>query len=86
MIHLPLPTTKQNISLHYMASIHGSGMKDTGSLQANHIINDTGSLQANHINDTGSLQANHIINDAGSLQANHISRGGEENDRTEHGT
>ena len=75
MIHLPLPTTKQNISLHYMASIHGSGMKDTGSLQANHIINDTGSLQANH-----------IINDAGSLQATHISRGGEENDRTEHGT
>ena len=75
MIHLPLPTTKQNISLHYMASIHGSGMKDTGSLQANHIINDTGSLQANH-----------IINDAGSLQANHITKGGEENDRTEHGT
>ena len=67
MIHLPLPTTKQNISLHYMASIHGSGMKDTGSLQANHIINDTGSLQANH-----------IINDAGSLQANHITKGGEE--------
>ena len=58
-----------------MASIHGSGMKDTGSLQANHIINDTGSLQANH-----------IINDAGSLQANHITKGGEENDRTEHGT
>ena len=75
MIHLSLPTTKQNISLHYMASIHGSGMKDTGSLQANHIINDTGSLQANH-----------IINDAGSLQANHITKGGEENDRTEYGT
>ena len=34
-----------------MASIHGSGMKDTGS-----------------------------------LQANHITKGGEENDRTEHGT
>ena len=63
MIHLPLPTTKSNISLHYMASIHGSGMKDAGS-----------------------LQANHIINDAGSLQANHITKGGEENDRTEHGT
>ena len=63
MIHLPLPTTKSNISLHYMASIHDSGMKDTGSFQANHIINDTGSLQANH-----------------------ITKGGEENDRTEHGT
>ena len=46
-----------------MASIHGSDMKDTGS-----------------------LQANHIINDAGSFQANHITKGGEENDRTEHGT
>ena len=46
-----------------MASIHGSGMKDTGS-----------------------LQATPIINDAGSLQANHITKGGEENDRTEHGT
>ena len=75
MIHLPLPTTKSNISLHYMASIHGSDMKDTGSLQANHIINDAGSFQANH-----------IINDTGSLQANHITKGGEENDRTEHGT
>lgn len=65
MIHLPLPTTKSNTSPlpHYMASIHGSGMKDTGSLQANHIINDTGSLQPNH-----------------------ITKGGEENDRTEHGT
>ena len=75
MIHLPLPTTKSNISLHYMASIHGSGMKDTGNLQANHIINDAGSLQAPP-----------LIKDTGSLQANHITKGGEENDRTEHGT
>ena len=41
---------------------------------------------ARGMKDTGSLQANHIINDTGSLQPNHITKGGEENDRTEHGT